>query len=62
MVDTDKKKLRRVVYKRASAPTIPSSMPSYTWIELGKVEQAFTRLYTELDSRLKVIEDRLGIR
>lgn len=61
MADTDKKKLRRVVYKRTSVPTIPSSMPSYTWTELGKVEEAFTRLYTELDSRLKVIEDKLGI-
>ena len=55
----DSKKL--VFYRRTSAPTIPASMPNFTWQELGKIEQAFTRLYAELDSRLKAIEVKLGI-
>ena len=54
-----KKKL--VFYRRSSVPTVPTSMPAFTWQELGKIEQALNRLYTEIDARLKVIEAKLGI-
>ena len=54
-------KKRLVFYRRTSVPSLPASMPSFTWQELGKLEQAFTRLYEELDARMKVIEQKLGI-
>ena len=54
-----KKKL--VFYRRSSAPAVPTSMPAFTWQELGKIEQALNRLYTEIDTRLKAIEVKLGI-
>ena len=54
-------KKRLVFYRRSSVPTVPTSMPTFTWQELGKIEQAFNRLYTEIDARLKAIEVKLGI-
>lgn len=57
MADSEKK---LVFYRRSSVPTVPTSMPAFTWQELGKIEQAFNRLYTEIDTRLKAIEGKLG--
>lgn len=54
-------KKRRVIYRRSSSPTLPASMPSYVWSELGKIETAFNKLYAELDERLKTMEAKLGI-